>query len=40
MLTSELKMYLIDKINNYLAEHQKRRKAVTKKDIEQFMFKI
>ena len=36
MLTSELKQILIDKINNFLKEHQKNREKV-KKEIERFL---
>lgn len=39
MLTGELKKYTIDKINSFLAEHQKRRNALTQKDIDRFMLK-
>lgn len=38
MLTSELKTYLIEKINVFLKEHQKRREKA-KKEIKKFMFK-
>lgn len=39
MLTNELKTYLIEKINVFLKEHQKRREKV-KTDIKKFIFKI
>jgi len=39
MLTSELKSYLINKINIFLAEHQKKRK-LAKNHINKFIFKI
>jgi len=38
MLTSELKNILIDKINSFLKEHQKK-KEIAKKQIGKFMFK-
>ena len=38
MLTSELKKYLIDKINTFLEEHQKRREKA-KKQVEGFLYK-
>jgi tryptophanyl-tRNA synthetase len=38
MLTSELKMILIEKINAFLKEHQKRRE-LAKKQIDKFLFK-
>jgi tryptophanyl-tRNA synthetase len=38
MLTGELKQYTIDKINTFLAEHQKKRKKA-KKVVEEFMLK-
>jgi len=38
MLTSELKKYTIEKINKFLAEHQKKREAA-KKEVEKFIFK-
>ncbi len=38
MLTGEIKQILIDKINAFLAEHQKRREAA-KKRIDEFMYK-
>jgi len=38
MLTSELKEYLIKKINVFLAEHQKRREKA-KKQIDEFIYK-
>ncbi|MCF7910043.1 tryptophan--tRNA ligase [Candidatus Pacearchaeota archaeon] len=38
MLTSELKAYLIEKINSFLAEHQKKREEA-KKRIDEFLFK-
>lgn len=38
LLTSELKAYLIDKINRFLAEHQKKRK-LAKKQVDKFIFK-
>lgn len=39
MLTGELKKYLIDKINDFLAEHQKKRDKIAKKDIDGFIYK-
>lgn len=39
LLTSELKEYLIKKINSFLSEHQKKRE-LAKKQIEKFIFKI
>ena len=39
MLTGELKKYLIDKINDFLAEHQKRRAKIAKKEIDGFLYK-
>ncbi len=39
MLTSELKNYLIKKINDFLKEHQKKRK-LAKKQIDNFMLKV
>jgi tryptophanyl-tRNA synthetase len=39
LLTGELKEYLIEKINSFLKEHQKKRNAVTQKDIEKFLQK-
>ncbi len=39
MLTSELKNYLIEKINDFLKEHQKRKKSITQKDIDKFIYK-
>jgi len=38
MLTNELKKYTIEKINKFLAEHQKKREAA-KKEVEKFIFK-
>ena len=38
LLTGELKQYLIDKINNFLAEHQKKREKA-KKQIDKFIYK-
>ncbi len=38
ILTGELKQYTIEKINSFLAEHQKRR-AKAEKEVEKFMFK-
>ncbi len=38
MLTGELKSYLIDKINAFLKEHQKKRENA-KKDIDKFIWK-
>jgi tryptophanyl-tRNA synthetase len=40
LLTGELKKYTIEKINNFLREHQKKRNKITKKDIERFLVKI
>lgn len=40
LLSGELKKILIDKINEFLAEHQKRRAKITQKDIEKFMLKV
>lgn len=39
MLTSELKQYLIDKINAFLKEHQKKREQA-KKQLDRFIFKL
>ena len=39
MLTGELKQYLIDKINIFLKEHQKKRE-LAKKQVDKFIFKI
>ena len=39
LLTSELKAYLIEKINAFLKEHQRRREAA-RKQIDKFIFKI
>ena len=39
LLTGELKKYTIEKINYFLAEHQKRRNAITQKDIDKFIYK-
>jgi tryptophanyl-tRNA synthetase len=39
MLSGELKAYLIEKINNFLEEHQKKRK-LAEKQIDKFIFKI
>jgi tryptophanyl-tRNA synthetase len=38
MLTGELKAYVIEKINSFLKEHQRKREAA-KKDIDKFIFK-
>lgn len=38
LLTGELKKILIDKINEFLAEHQKKRNAITKRDIDKFLY--
>lgn len=38
LLTGELKKILIDKINKFLAEHQKKRDSITKKDLEKFLY--
>ncbi|MDO8467367.1 MAG: tryptophan--tRNA ligase, partial [Nanoarchaeota archaeon] len=38
LLTGELKKILIDKINNFLAEHKKAREAA-KKDVHKFLYK-
>jgi tryptophanyl-tRNA synthetase len=38
MLTSELKLYLIDKINTFLKEHQKKRE-LARKQVDKFLFK-
>ena len=38
LLSGELKKILIDKINDFLKEHQKKRKAITKKDIDKFIY--
>ena len=38
MLTSELKEYLIKKINAFLDEHQKKREQA-KKQVEKFLYK-
>ncbi len=39
LLTGELKGILIDKLNDFLAEHQRRRAKITNKDIEKFLYK-
>lgn len=39
MLTSELKAYLVEKINAFLKEHQKKRE-LAKKQVDRFIFKI
>lgn len=39
MLTGELKQYLVDKINDFLKEHQKKRE-LAKKQVDKFIFKI
>lgn len=38
LLTGELKKYLIEKINDFLKEHQKKRNAITGKDVERFIY--
>ena len=38
LLTGELKMYLIEKINAFLKEHQKKREKA-RKQIDKFLFK-
>ena len=38
--TGELKKYTIEKINLFLADHQKRRNAITQKDIDKFVMKV
>jgi len=38
LLTGELKQYLIDKINSFLAEHQKRREKA-KNMLDRFIYK-
>lgn len=40
MLTGELKAYLIEKVNAFLKEHQKRRAKIMEKQIEGFMLKV
>jgi tryptophanyl-tRNA synthetase len=40
LLTSELKEILIEKINAFLKLHQERRRKITQKDVEKFIFKI
>ncbi|MFA7708218.1 MAG: tryptophan--tRNA ligase [Candidatus Pacearchaeota archaeon] len=39
LLTGELKKYTIEKINSFLSEHQKKRNAITQKDIDKFIYK-